>query len=139
MTCFQLVTVSFRFQEFLGFMLHVWLGYKYLHWKRKISKIIMLNSLIFKYFSSPMNGSSKQNWIFNCKLYFGLKIENLLLRHTFVNTYITITTIWLLITIKHFSSPFCGMLGYSFFIRKQFFCLSLNFLNIMLEIRLRFS
>ena len=26
-----------------------------------------------------------------------------------------------------------------FFIRKPFFCLSLNFLNIMLEIRLRFS
>ena len=31
--------------------------------------------------------------------------------------------------------------GYTFFfyIRKPFFCLSLNFLNIMLEIRLRFS
>ena len=28
---------------------------------------------------------------------------------------------------------------YTFFIRKPFFCLSLNFLNIMLKIRLRFS
>ena len=30
-------------------------------------------------------------------------------------------------------------LNYTFFIRKSFFCLSLNFLNMMLEIRLRFS
>ena len=33
--------------------------------------------------------------------------------------------------------PFAAI--YTFFIRKPVFCLSLNFLNIMLEIRLKFS
>ena len=38
-----------------------------------------------------------------------------------------------------YKTPDLAIQQHDFFIRKPFFCLSLNFLNIMLKIRLRFS